>query len=217
MVLKPFFEKQWVARVWSQLKASPHCVLCVKKLNAHTTMSCTTCCIALAVLWMALHKEKFPLLATSLQAAAGVCGHQRWALILMYRTAWLLWQLSSSKQRVVGFSRFSGMPPLPTCMLPQTLALLLIGSSARLFSALMRTAVFAVLHNRNEMVAAFGNSEWAVQSEGAVQSKSVTSCAGITAHFVLLAQTKVGFLSGGRSRRMKELPQKEVLAQLEEA
>ena len=75
----------------------------------------------------------------------------------------------------------------------------------------------AVLHNRNKMVATFGNSEWATRSEGAVQSKSVTSCAGMTAHFVLLAQTKVGFLSGGRSRRMKELPQKEVLAQLEEA
>ena len=59
--------------------------------------------------------------------------------------------------------------------------------------------------------------EWVTQSEGAVQSKSVTSCAGMTAHFVLLAQTKVGFLSGGRSRRMKELPEKEVLAQLEEA
>ena len=67
------------------------------------------------------------------------------------------------------------------------------------------------------MVATFGNSEWVTQSEGAVQSKSVTSCAGMTAHFVLLAQTKVGFLSGGRSRRMKELPEKEVLAQLEEA
>ena len=39
---------------------------------------------------------------------------------------------------------------------------------------------------------------------------------GMTAHFVLLAQTKVGFLSGGRSRHMKELPE-EVLAQLEEA
>ena len=75
----------------------------------------------------------------------------------------------------------------------------------------------AVLHNRNKMVATFGNSEWVTQSEGAVQSKSVTSCAGMTAHFVLLAQTKVGFLSGGRSRRMRELPEKEVLAQLEEA
>ena len=45
----------------------------------------------------------------------------------------------------------------------------------------------------------------------------VTSCAGMTAHFVLLAQTKVGFLSGGRSRHMKELSENEVLAQLEEA
>ena len=66
------------------------------------------------------------------------------------------------------------------------------------------------------MVTTFGNSEWAIQSE-AVQSKSVTSWARMTAHFVLLAQTKVGFLSGGRSKRMKELPQKEVLVQLEEA
>ena len=47
---------------------------------------------------------------------------------------------------------------------------------------------------------------------GAVQSKSVTSCAGMTAHFVLFAQTKVGLLSGRRSKRMKELPEKEVLA-----
>ena len=75
----------------------------------------------------------------------------------------------------------------------------------------------AVLHNRNKMVATFGNSEWVTQSDGAVQSKSVTSCAGMTAHFVLLAQTKVGFLSGGRGRHMKELSENEVLAQLEEA
>ena len=75
----------------------------------------------------------------------------------------------------------------------------------------------AVLHNRNKMVTAFGNSEWAMQSEGSVQSKSVTSCAGMTAHFVLLAQTRVGFLSGGRSKRMKEFSQHEFLAQLEES
>ena len=50
------------------------------------------------------------------------------------------------------------------------------------------------------MVAIFGNSEWVTQSEGAVQSKSVTFCADMTAYFVLLAQTNVGFLSGGRSR-----------------
>ena len=48
----------------------------------------------------------------------------------------------------------------------------------------------AVLHNRNKMVAIFGNSESVTQSEGAVQSKSVASCAGMSAHFVLLAQTQ---------------------------
>ena len=203
----------------------------------HDELCITTCCTALAVLWMALRKEKFPLLATSLQAAAGVTGHQRWALILpssarvslVTYTAviavrypeldnvqngtvcfgnYLLGEQSTSGV----FSRFSGMPLQPICMLPQTLAPLLIGSKATLSSARL-----AVLHNRNKMVTTFGASEWANESEGAVQSKSVTSCAGMTAHFVLLAQTKVGFLRRGRSRRMKELPQKEVLAQLEEA
>ena len=67
------------------------------------------------------------------------------------------------------------------------------------------------------MVTAFGNSEWATESEGAVLSKSVTSCAGMTAHFVLLAQTKVGFLSGGRGKKMRELSDTEITAQLEEA
>ena len=67
------------------------------------------------------------------------------------------------------------------------------------------------------MVTTFGNSEWATQSEGSVQSKSVTSCAGMTAHLVLSAQTRVGFLSGGRSKRVNDLSQNEFLAQLEEA
>ena len=75
----------------------------------------------------------------------------------------------------------------------------------------------AVLHNRNKMVTTFGNSEWVTQAEGSVQSKSVTSCAGMTAHLVLLAQTRVGFLSGGRSKYMRDLTPAELLAQLEEA
>ena len=72
----------------------------------------------------------------------------------------------------------------------------------------------AVLHNRNKMVTTFGNSEWVTQAEGSVQSKSVTSYAGMTAHLVLLAQTRVGFLSGGRSKNMRDLPPAEFLAQL---
>ena len=74
-----------------------------------------------------------------------------------------------------------------------------------------------VLHNRNHMVTTFGNSEWVTQAAGKVQSKSVTSCAGMTAHLVLLAQTRVGFLSGGRGKRMRDLSSTEFAAQLEEA
>ena len=47
----------------------------------HDELRSTSCCVALVVLWMGLHQEKFPLLATTLQAA-GVSGSQRWALIL---------------------------------------------------------------------------------------------------------------------------------------
>ena len=75
----------------------------------------------------------------------------------------------------------------------------------------------AVLHNRNKMVSTFGNFERITQSEGRVLSRSVTSCAGMTAHLVLLAQTKVGFLSGGRSRPFHDLPPEEQHAQREEA
>ena len=59
----------------------------------------------------------------------------------------------------------------------------------------------AVLHNRNKMVNAFTNTEWVSGSGGAIISRSVTSCAGMTAYLVLLAQTRVGFLSGGRGKR----------------
>ena len=208
----------------------------------HDELCITTCCIALAVLWMALHKEKFPLLATSLQAAAGVCGHQRWALILpsSARVSLVTYtaviavrypELDNVQNGMVCFGNYllgeqatsGGFLPIfwdaPSAYMHAATD---IGSAVdwlqrQVVLSSDENGCLAVLRNRNKMVATFGNSEWATQSEGAVQSKSVTSCAGMTAHFVLLAQTKVGFLSGGRSRRMKELPQKEVLAQLEEA
>ena len=45
----------------------------------------------------------------------------------------------------------------------------------------------------------------------------VTTCAGMTAHTVLLAQTKVGFLTGGRKKYFLALPEDEQMVQLEEA
>ena len=60
----------------------------------------------------------------------------------------------------------------------------------------------AVLHNRNKMVNAFSTTEWVSGSGGTIISRSVTSCAGMTAYLVLLAQTRVGFL---RKKLMHEL------------
>ena len=48
----------------------------------HEELRSTACSVALVVLWMGLHQKKFPLLATTLQAAAGLSGPQKWALIL---------------------------------------------------------------------------------------------------------------------------------------
>ena len=53
-------------------------------------------------------------------------------------------------------------------------------------------------------------------SDGADLSRSVTSCAGMTAYLVLLAQTRVGFLSGGRGKSL-QLSKQERGAQKEEA
>ena len=75
----------------------------------------------------------------------------------------------------------------------------------------------AVLHNRNKMVNAFANTEWVSGSGGAIMWRSVTSCAGMTAYLVLLAQTRVGFLSGGRGKSFHQLPPQEQAAQREEA
>ena len=63
----------------------------------------------------------------------------------------------------------------------------------------------------------FASTEWVAGSDGAVLSRSVTSCAGMTAYLVLLAQTRVGFLSGGRGKSFHQLTQQEQDAQKEEA
>ncbi len=208
----------------------------------HDGLCVPVCSTAISVLWLALHKEKFPLLANSLQAAAGVIGKQKWALILpsSARVSLVTYtaviavrypELDHVQNDLVCFGNYllraqsthGGFLPIfwdaPAAYIHAATD---IGSAVDWIRSQYKLTAdengcLAVLHNRNKMVAAFGNSEWATQSEGSVISKSVTSCAGMTAHFVLLAQTKVGFLSGGRSKKMKQLPDKEVAAQLEEA
>ena len=188
------------------------------------------CCTALSVLWLALHKEKFPLLADTLLAAAGVAGKQKWALILPSSAARVS-MVTYTTVIAVRYPELDNVQNDLTCFGNYLLgAQSTHGGFLPVFwdapSAYMHAATdigsvvewvrsqfqltsdengcLAVLHNRNKMVTTLGNSEWATQSEGSVQSKSVTSCAGMTAHLVLLAQTRVGFLSGGRSKRMND-------------
>ena len=56
----------------------------------------------------------------------------------------------------------------------------------------------AVLHNKNRLVHALCRSGWILDTEGEVLSRSVTSCAGMTAKVTIIAQTRIGFLSGLR-------------------
>ena len=43
-------------------------------------------------------------------------------------------------------------------------------------------------------------SNWVSASQDSIVSRGVTTCAGMTAHTVILAQTRVGFLTGGRKK-----------------
>ena len=75
----------------------------------------------------------------------------------------------------------------------------------------------AVLHNRNDMTNLFRASNWVSPSHDSIVSRGVTTCAGMTAHTVLLAQTNVGFLTGGRKKSFLLLSEDEQMVQLEEA
>ena len=180
--------------------------------------------------------------ACSVQAAAGVAGKQRWALILpsSARVSFVTYttviavrypELDSVQDGVMVFGNYlvgtqsthGGFLPVfwnaPTAYMHAATD---IGCVVEWIQSKFRLTAdengcLAVLHNRNHMVTTFGNSEWVTQAAGKVQSKSVTSCAGMTAHLVLLAQTRVGFLSGGRGKHMRDLSSTEFAAQLEEA
>ena len=75
----------------------------------------------------------------------------------------------------------------------------------------------AVLHNRNDMTNLFRASNWVSESKDSIVSRGVTTCTGMTAHTVILAQTRVGFLTGGRKKSFLDSPQNEQTIQLEEA
>ena len=185
--------------------------------------------------------EKFPLQADTLSCAAGAAGKQKWSLILpsSARVSELTYvtivgtrypELDTFQNDIIQFGNYlqgeqctrGGVLPIfwdaPYSYIHASTDIgeVVDWIKDNFLVTKEGNKYLAVLHNRNKMVNAFASTEWVAGSEGAVLSRSVTSCAGMTAHLVLLAQTRVGFLSGGRGKTFHQLPQQEQDAQKEE-
>ena len=201
---------------------------------------------AYAILWMGLRGEREGLpsmLATSFAEAAGVSGRQKWGLVLSSSAR----VSQVTYQTVVGVRypelvTFNGTQwkfgkyvqqesPLPGGFLPifwdvARANIHAVEDIGAVVDWLLERCDFqpdaksnlAVLHNRNDMTNLFRASNWVLSSSNdSIVSRGVTTCAGMTAHTVLLAQTKVGFLTGGRKKSFRLLSEDEQMVQLEEA
>ena len=230
------------------LKLSTDSITVLQQLCQETIGKCwdaaTTpcCCAALAVLWLALAPEKFPLQADTFSCAAGTAGKQKWSLILpsSARVSELTYvtivgarypELDTLQNDMIQFGNYlqgeqctrGGFLPIfwdaPYSYIQASTDIgeVVDWIKSKFLVTKGIKSNLAVLHNRNKMVNAFASTEWVAGSDGAVISRSVTSCAGMTAYLVLLAQTRVGFLSGGRGKSFNQLTQQEQAAQKEEA
>ena len=198
------------------------------------------CCAAIAMLWLALAPERFPLQADTFSRAAGTAGKQKWSLILpssarVFELTYVTIigirypELDQFHNDIIQFGNYlqaeqctrgGFLPIFWDAPFRYINASTDIGEVVDWITdkfVVANKGDLAVLHNRNKMVNAFANTEWVSGSGGAVISRSVTSCAGMTAYLVLLAQTRVGFLSGGRGKSFHQLPPQEQAAQREEA
>ena len=200
---------------------------------------------AFAILWMGLRGEREGLpsmLATSFAEAAGVAGRQKWGLVLSssarvsqvtYQTVvgvrypelvtfnGTSWKFGKyvpheSPQRGSFLPIFWDVPRANTHAVEDIGAVVDWLTERCEFHADAKSNL-AVLHNRNDMTNLFRASNWVSSSHDSIVSRGVTTCAGMTAHTVILAQTRVGFLTGGRKKYFLALPEDEQMVQLEEA
>ena len=200
---------------------------------------------AYAILWMGLRGEREGLpsmLATSFAEAAGMSGRQKWGLVLSssarvsqvtYQTVvgvrypelvtfngtqWKFGKYVTQERPLRGgfFPIFWDVPRANIHAVEDIGAVVDWLTERCEFQADAKSNL-AVLHNRNDMTNLFRASNWVSSSHDSIVSRGVTTCAGMTAHTVLLAQTKVGFLTGGRNKSFLLLSEDEQMVQLEEA
>ena len=197
---------------------------------------------ALAILWLATHRQDVePMVAQGLIAAAGLRGKQNWALILSssarvsevtYETVVAVTYpelhadtptrvafgnyLADRQARIGGYLPVFWRSPHSVIHATEDIGQMIGWISEQVELEAGENGCLAVLHNRNDMSGALNSSVWVANSEGRVIS-AVTSCAGMTAQHVLLAQTKIGFLTGGRGYSFQELSPEDKQSQREEA
>ena len=206
-------------------------------------LSTSVCLGAFAVLWMAtLGEGVTDMTARTLRAAAGLEGKHHWGLILSSsaRVTQLTYEtvigvrypeLVKRDQGHWSFGRFLpgealimggfipilwDVPKSNLCAVEDVGALVEWAREQPLFCPDSGQEM-AVLHNQNKMVTQFGTSAWVAQSKHKVYSRSVTSCAGMTAFLVVVAQTRIGFLSGGRGAGFLRLRPEDQISQTEDA
>ena len=180
------------------------------------------CCAAFTVLWLALATEKFPLQADTLSCAAGTAGKQKWSLILpsSARVSELTYvtivgtrypELDTFQNDIIQFGNYlqgeqctrGGFLPIfwdaPYSYIHASTDIgeVVDWIKGNFLVTKEGNKYLAVLHNRNKMVNAFASTEWVAGSEGAVLSRSVTSCAGMTAHLLLLGTNQSGIPQWG--------------------
>ena len=184
------------------------------------------CCAAIAVLWLALAPERSPLQADTFSRAAGTAGKQKWSLILpsSARVSELTYvtiigtrypELDNFQNDIIQFGNYlqaeqctrGGFLPIfwdaPYSYIHASTDMWEVVDWITDKFVVANKGDLAVLHNRNKMVNAFTNTEWVSGSGGAIISRSVTSCAGMTAYL----------LSGGRGKSFHQLPPQEQAAQ----
>ena len=197
---------------------------------------------ALTVLWLATHKHEVDtMVAQDLVEAAGLSG-RHWALILSSsaRVSKVTYEtvigvrypeldadtpthvtfgnyLADRQATVGGFLPIFWHSPHNVIHATVDLGQMVEWISHELHLEAGENGCLAVLHNRNDMASALNSSDWVVTSEGKVISRGVTSCAGMTAQHVLLAQTKIGFLTGSRIQLPRTYTPADNQSQREEA
>ena len=182
------------------------------------------------------------MLATSFAEAAGVAGRQKWGLVLSssarvsqvtYQTvvgvrypelvtfngtSWNFGKfVTEERPRRGGFLPVFWDVPRADMHAVEDIGAVVDWLTERCEFRADAKSSLAVLHNRNDMTNLFRASNWVSGSHDTIVSRGVTTCAGMTAHTVILAQTRVSFLTGGRKKAFLALPEDEQMVQLEEA